>query len=83
MDKKKSGKNLKKGRKGKRSKKKVNADISPEDAALNEKKELVAALVSKTGKSEDEVLAAYDKFHEENPSGEISQQLFLETSKVL
>ena len=82
MDKKKGAKPAKKGKKGRRGKKKPTNDVSAEVAAENEKKELVATLVSKTDKSEEDVLAAYDKFHEKFPSGEINEIEFLKESKV-
>ena len=84
MDKKKGGKAGKKGRRGKKGKKKTvsKGGVSVEDVAQNEKKELIAMLMSKTDKTEEEVLAAYDKFYEENPSGEISEPEFLKQSKV-
>ena len=82
MDKKKGGRALKKGKRGKKGKKKPANDVSAQVAAQNDKKELIAMLMSKTEKTEEEVLEAYDKFHLEHPFGEISQEEFLKQSKV-
>ena len=79
MDKKKSIKPAKKAKKGRRGRKKPTNDVS---APENEKKELIAMLMSKTEKSEEDILAAYDKFHEKFPSGEINEVEFLKESKV-
>merc|ERR1711936_1008196 len=68
----------KKGKKGGR-KKKIPKDLTGE-AADNAKKELIASLVAKTNKSEEEVEAAYDAFYAEYPGGEITQAQFVEQS---
>ena len=82
MDKKKGGRALKKGKRGKKGKKKPANDVSAEVAAQNDKKELIAMLMSKTEKTQEEVLEAYEKFHLEHPSVEISQEEFIKQSKV-
>ena len=84
MDKKKGSKPAKKGKKGKlgkKGKKNIAKDLTG-DAAENAKKELITSLMAKWDLSEEEVTAAYDVFHEKYPSGEISQQQFMEESNA-
>ena len=83
MDRKKANKPAKKGKRMKKGKKKPSNDVSPEMALINEKKDLVAALIAKTGGSEEDILDAYNKFYDEFPSGEISEKEFLDQSKVV
>ena len=73
----------KKKKKNKQTKKKKPIDTAAvELAAENAKRELVEFLQTKTELSEEEILLAYDHFHEKFPSGEITKQEFLIQSKV-
>lgn len=68
----------KKGKKGKKEKK----DVNSEEAAAQEKKELIESLSVKIKVPEEELLLMWDEFHEKYPEGEISETQFLETSKA-
>merc|ERR1712038_1320863 len=70
MDKKKATKGgaKTKGKKGKKTKKKPDKNLTG-DAAAEAKKELVTALMAKCNMSEDQVLAQYDAFYQKYPSG--------------
>ena len=83
MDYKKSSKpaKKKKTKKGKKKKKPID-DAAAELAAEKEKKELVESLLAKTDLSEEEIILAYEDFHEKYPSGEITEKEFLQQSKV-
>ena len=73
----------KKKKKSSKTKKKKPIDTAAvELAAENAKRELVEFLQTKTELSEEEILVAYDHFHEKYPSGEINKQEFLIQSKV-
>ena len=73
----------KKKKKSSKAKKKKPIDTAAvELAAENAKRELVEFLQTKTELSEEEILVAYDHFHEKYPSGEINKQEFLVQSKV-
>ena len=73
----------KKKKKNKQTKKKKPIDTAAvELAAENAKRELVEFLQTKTELSEEEILLAYDHFHEKFPSGEITKQEFLIQSKA-
>ena len=64
----------------KKSRKKVKKaqKKSPEEA----KAEVVEILVAKCGKERDEVLEAWDQFHEQFPEGLIPKEDFLGSKKV-
>ena len=66
-------------KKGKKGKKKVKKSLSPEE----QKKELVSALVAKCEMTEEEVLKAYDEFHEKNKKGVIGKEEFVRSRKVV
>merc|ERR1739838_118099 len=82
MDKKKNIKGQKKGKRGKKGKKASHKDLTAEEIAEIEKKELVASLVAKCNLSEEEVLESYDAFFNKHPDGEISKEEFMEESKA-
>ena len=65
-------------KKGKKGNKKVKKSLSPEE----QKKELVSALVAKCEMTEEEVLKAYDEFHEKNKKGVIGKEEFVSSRKV-
>ena len=68
----------KKGKTGKKKGKKTRP-MDPEE----EKKELVSALMTKCNMTEEEVLEAYDGFHEQNKKGVISKEEFIHSRKVI
>jgi len=81
----KAGKEKKKGKigkKGKKGKKGPKPDVNSEEAAEQEKKELIEALVVKTKMEEEELLLAYDEFYAKYPDGEINKEQFMEVSKA-
>ena len=49
---------------------------------LNEKDELVASLMAKCDKSEEEVLKAYDEFHLKHENGSISKEEYTSVATV-
>ena len=49
---------------------------------LDEKKELVNALMRKCNKTEDEVLKAYEEFHLKHENGFISNEEYINSSSV-
>ena len=49
---------------------------------LNEKDVLVASLMAKCGKTEEEVLKAYDEFHLKHENGSISKEEYTNTTTV-
>ena len=65
-------------KKGKKKGKKTRP-MDPEE----EKKELVRALMAKCNMTEEEVLEAYDGFHEQNKKGVISKEEFIHSRKVI
>ena len=71
----------KKGKKAKKGKKNPVKNLTG-DAAETAKKDLIATLMAKCDKNEEDVTAAYEDFHAKYPSGEISQDLFLEQSQA-
>ena len=83
MDGQRSGKLIKKKKtkKGKKKKKPID-NAATELAAEMEKKELVDSLVVKTDLLEEDILVAYDEFHEKYPSGEITEKEFMGQSTV-
>ena len=49
---------------------------------LDEKKEIIAALIVKCDKTEEEVLKAYEEFHLKYENGFISREEFTNSTKV-
>ena len=74
-------KKIKKTKKTKKKKKPLD-NASIETAAENAKKELLELLMTKTELSEEEIVIAYDEFHEKYPSGAITRKEFLAQSKA-
>ena len=56
--------------------------IDSTSKGLNEKRELVAALMVKTSKPEDAVLKAYDEFYLKHEDGFISKEEYTNSTKV-
>ena len=71
----------KKGKKAKKGKKNPVKNLTG-DAAETAKKDLIATLMAKCDKNEEDVTAAYEDFHAKYSSGEISKDLFLEQSQA-
>ena len=66
-----------------RRKKKGPVDTAAlELAEENAKRDLLESLGSKIGVSEEEILTAYEEFHEKYPGGVINKTQFLAQSKV-
>ena len=57
-------------------------EVDPEAKKQNEKVETIRMLESKLAMSKIDALLAYDKFHKEHPSGEISKEDYMEENKV-
>ena len=55
---------------------------NPTQGVVDEKKEIVAALMVKCDKSEQEVLEAYDDFHLKYEDGSISRKEYTNSKKV-
>ena len=49
---------------------------------LNEKYELIASLMAKSGKTEEEVLNAYDEFYLNHENGSISKEEYINSTIV-
>ena len=70
----------KKGKKIKKKGKKSSGNVlSPEE----EKKEVVSVLMTKCDMAEEEVLEAYDEFHNQHEKGVISKEEFVKTRRVI
>lgn len=57
--------------------------INNTEEIVDEKKEMIMALMKKCNKSEEEILIAYDEFHLKYENGSISKDDYISSSKVL
>ena len=57
--------------------------INTTNEVVDEKKVIVSALMAKCGKTEEEVLKAYDDFHLKHESGQITWEEYTHSKKVV